>query len=279
MTTTASWTHGQRDSAPPEGEHVRLLLWLVRAGFVARGLTYGIIGALALALAVGAGGSATNQQGALALIAAAPLGKVALVAVAAGLLAYALWKLTLTVIGKGPEGGGDRDAAGRLRNLAGAVVYAGFFAVALRVLIGSGGNGASQPRQTTAGVLGWPGGRWLVGLAGAIMIVVCLVQAYEALDGNFLEDNKTEQMSRRQRSWFGALGRLGLVSRALVFALVGWFLVRSAIDYQASKAVGVDGVLRRVAHQPYGTWLLALVAAGMIVFAVFSLTEARFRRL
>ena len=64
-----------------------------------------------------------------------------------------------------------------------------------------------------------------------------------------------------------------------MFALVGWFLVRSAIDYQASKAVGVDGALRRVAHQPYGAWLLGRIAAGLIVFAVFSLTEARFRRL
>ena len=103
------------------------------------------------------------------------------------------------MIGTGPEGGGGNDAAERLRNLAGGVAYAAFFAVAVRVLTGSGGSGSSQPRHATAGVLGWPGGRWLVGLAGAILIIVCLVQAYEALDGDFLDDNKTEQMSGRQR--------------------------------------------------------------------------------
>lgn len=260
--------------------HARPAHWLVRCGFVARGLTYGIIGALALALALGAGGgSATNQQGALAALAGAPLGKVALVVVAAGLLSYALWKLTLSAIGTGPEGGGGSDAAERLRNLAGGIVYLGFSAVAVRVLLGDGGSQAAQTRHTTAGVLGWPGGRWLVGVAGLVFVVVCAVQAYEALQGNFLSDNKTEQMDQPGRAWFGLVGRVGLVARALVFALVGYFLIRSAIDFRASEAVSVDGALRRVADQPYGSWLLGLVAAGLIVFALFSLVEARFRRL
>src|SRR5438270_7671668 len=77
-------------------ERSRVFEWLVRAGFVARAITYALIGALALAIAVGAGtdGTAPNQQGALELIAQAPLGRVALGAIAVGLLAYAMWKLT-----------------------------------------------------------------------------------------------------------------------------------------------------------------------------------------
>ncbi len=94
-------------SLAPRLEQARRLHWLVRAGFVARGLTYGIIGALALTLALAAGGGlATNQQEALALLAETPLGEAALVAVAVGLLAYALWKFALSVVGLGPEGGG-----------------------------------------------------------------------------------------------------------------------------------------------------------------------------
>ena len=52
----------------------------VRTGFVARGLTYALIGAIAIALALGAGSraQAPNQQGALSLVASAPLGSVAL---------------------------------------------------------------------------------------------------------------------------------------------------------------------------------------------------------
>src|ERR1700731_4828736 len=78
---------------------------LVRAGFVARALTYGVIGGVAAALAVGAGASSgsANQQGALTLIAHAPLGRVVVGGAAIGLLMYAVWKLSLPIIGRGPE--------------------------------------------------------------------------------------------------------------------------------------------------------------------------------
>ena len=199
--------------------------------------------------------------------------------VAVGLLAYALWKLALSAIGTGPEGGGGDDALERLRNLAGGIVYCGFFVVAVGVLTGSGSNQSSQPSRTTAGVFSWPAGRWLVGAAGVVFIVVCGVQIYEALTEKFLADNKTERMGSDGRDWFRALGRIGLVARALVFAVVGYFLVRSVIDFNPAQAVSVDGALRKVAHQPYGSWLLALVAVGLIVFAIFSFAEARYRRL
>jgi uncharacterized protein DUF1206 len=75
------------------------------------------------------------------------------------------------------------------------------------------------------------------------------------------------------------MGRVGLVARAAVFAVVGYFLVRTAIAYDPSNAIGLDGALREVHAQPYGSVLLTLVATGLIVFALFSLTEARYRRL
>ena len=89
-------------------ERSRPFQWLVRAGFVARGITYGVTGALALALAAGAGtaGTAPNQLGALELIDRSWPGRAALVVIAAGLLAYALWKLTQGIFGAGPEGVG-----------------------------------------------------------------------------------------------------------------------------------------------------------------------------
>jgi len=260
-------------------EQARPLLWSVRAGSSRGGSPTAFIGGLSLALALGTGGTATNQQGALAALSQAPLGKVALVAVALGLLAYALWKFALAAIGTGPEGGGGEGTGERLRNLAGGVACLAFFAVAVGVLTGGGSNQSKQPSHTAAGVFGWPAGRWLVGLAGVVMIVVCAVQAYEALKGKFLGDNKTERMSAREREVFSVIGRIGLVSRALVFALVGYFLVRSAIDFNPQNAVSVDGALRRVAHQPDGSWLLGLVAAGLIAFAFFSFAEARYRRL
>jgi hypothetical protein len=254
---------------------------LVRAGFATRALTYGIVGGIALALALGLGPApaAPNQQGALAFIARAPLGRVAVAVAAAGLLAYALWKLTQAVFGRGPEGGGDADVKGRIASAAGGIVYLGFFAVAIRILLGSSNGGSSQPSHTAAGVLGWPGGSVLVGIAGTVLIAISVYQIYDAVRGNFADDSKLGEMSPRVRQAFMVLGRVGLVARAVVFVIVGYFLLKTAIDYNPRDTVGLDGALAQVHRQPLGPWLLGLVAAGLLVFAVYSLFEARYRRL
>lgn len=254
---------------------------LVRAGFVARALTYGVIGGVAAALAVGAGASSgsANQQGALTLIAHAPLGRVVVGVAAIGLLMYAVWKLSLAIIGRGPEGAGGMELTDRISNLAGAVVYFAFFAVAVRVLLGTAGNQASKERHTAAGVLGWPGGPVLVAIAGAALIAISAYQIYSALREDFAKESKTGEMGARERRVFLIAGRIGLSARALVFVLVGYFLIRTAIDYKPSSGLGLDGALAQVHAQPFGPFLLALVAAGLMVFAAFSLLEARYRRL
>jgi Domain of Unknown Function (DUF1206) len=253
----------------------------VRAGFVARGVTYGLVGALALAIALGAGtmGATPNQQGALALIARTSLGSAALVAICAGLLAYALWKFTQGVLGRGPEGGGGEKLTDRTANLAGGVVYLGFFAVAIRALSVGSGHSSTEPKQAAAGILAWPGGRFIVGVAGIGLIAICLYQLQDALRGKFARDNKTGRMDGDQRALFMLLGRAGLTARALVFGLVGYFVLRTSIDFNANDAVGIDGALARVHKQPLGQWLLAVAAAGLLTFAAFSLLEARYRRL
>jgi hypothetical protein len=262
-------------------ERSRPFLWAVRAGFVTRSITYGVVGAIALALAVGAGAApaAPNQQGALALIAQAPLGRVAVAVAAAGLLAYALWKLVQAVFGRGPEGGGDSDAKDRIGNAAGGIVYIAFFVVAVRILFGNSSSGSNAPSKTAAGVLGWPGGSVIVGIAGAVLIAISLYQIYDALRGGFAEDAKQHEMSPNERRLFMAVGRVGLTARALVFGLVGYFVLQTAIEFKPHDAVGLDGALGRVHHQPFGPVLLGLAAAGLLVFAVYSLFEARYRRL
>ncbi|HEX8975496.1 MAG TPA: DUF1206 domain-containing protein [Solirubrobacteraceae bacterium] len=271
----------RRTDPPQGGERSRVYHWLVRAGFVSRGITYGVIGGLTMALALGAGtaGAAPNQQGALALIARDGLGRVVIVGIAAGLLAYAMWKFDQGIHGGGPQGGSSGAAKDRVSNFAGGAAYLVFFAVAVKTLAGSGGNASGAPRHAAAGVLAWPGGPFLVGLGGLALILISAFQAYEASRCRFAQDFRTADMTQAQHHAFLRLGQVGLIARAAVFALVGYFLLRTAIGYNARDAVGLDGALERLHHQSYGPWLTGLAAAGLLTFAVFSLVEARFRRL
>jgi hypothetical protein len=240
-----------------------------------------VIGILALALALrwGPTGAAPNQQGALTVIARAPLGRLAVAVIAIGLLAYALWKLGQGLTGRGPEGGGGRSLKDRVANLGGGVVYLVFFAIAMRVLLGSSSSDQGAPRHAAAGVLGWPGGQVLVAVAGAGLIAISAYQAYDAVTGHFADDSKIAEMGDGELRLFLLAGIVGLTARAVVFALIGYFLFRTATDFNSASAVGVDGALAHIRREPYGPTLLSLVAVGLLIFAAFSLLEARYRRL
>src|SRR5471032_118593 len=250
---------------------------LSRAGFVARAVVYAIIGILALKLTIGHGGKLTNQQGALHTVAHQPFGKLLLTLVAIGLGGYSLWRLVRAAIGHGPEGsdtGFDRLAA-----LASGIAYGAMCVLAIEILMGAGGGSAASPKKATAGVFAWPAGTWIVGIAGAVMIGVALYQGYRGVTKKFLDESKVEEMGPRMKEWISRLGTVGHLARMVVFGLVGIFLIKAAIDFNASKAVGLDGALAKIVHRSYGPVLLGIVAAGLIAFALYSLSDARYRKI
>lgn len=251
--------------------------WLARAGFVARGLIYAIIGVLAFKLALGTGSATANQQGALKTIAHQPLGKVLLILVAIGLAGYALWRLLHALLGHGPEK--SDNALDRVSALASGIVYAGLCVIAIEILVGAGGGSGNNAHKTAAGVLGWPGGTWLVGIAGAVLIGVGLYQGYRGISRDFLKESKTEQMGPLVWGWVKWIGTFGHLARMVVFVLVGVFLIKAAVDFNPNTAVGLDGALSKVEHASYGPFLLGIVAAGLIAFGVYSLSDARYRRM
>ena len=257
--------------------HSRGFEVLARAGFVARAAIYAIIGILAVELAIGVGGRTTNQKGALQLIAAQPFGQVLLTLVAIALAGYSLWRLSHALLGHGPES--SDSAFDRVAALGSGIVYAAICALAVEILVGSGGGSSSNTQKTTAGVLGWPAGTWIVGIAGVVLLGVGLYQGYRAISHDFLKDSKTEEMPPTVRTWIKWIGTVGHLARMVVFGLIGVFLIAAAVDYNPHKAVGLDGALAKLSHQAYGSVLLGVVAAGLLAFAVYSLSDARYRRI
>jgi hypothetical protein len=250
--------------------------WLGRAGLVARGVVYAVVGVLALKLALGDGGKATSQQGALKTIAGQPFGKVLLVALAIGLGGYAIWRFMRAAAGHGRE---DSDSGfDRVAALFSGLAYAALCVTAIAILAGAGGGGSGSPKKATGGVLDWTGGPLLVGIAGAVFVGVGLYQAYKGVARKFLETSKTHDMNEGVERGFTVLGVCGHIARGVVFTLIGYGLIRAAIDYDPKTAVGLDGALRKLAHASYGPLLLGIVAAGFVMFAIYSMADARYRK-
>ena len=118
----------------------------------------------------------------------------------------------------------------------------------------------------------------IVAVAGAILIGEAIYEAYNGVSRKFLEDSKTEEMSPAVERGFTAIGVFGHLARTVVFGLIGYGVIKAAIDYDPSNAIGLDGALSKLAHYSYGPFLLGVVAAGFIGFALYSIADARYRR-
>lgn len=250
---------------------------LARAGYVSRGLIYLLMGVLAFSLARNhTAEHAPNQQGAIAELLEKPFGKVLVIALAVGLLGYAVWRFVQAAVGHTPEQGqystGERVAA-----VASGVAYTLFLGMAVTALIGAAKK--TPPKSIAADVMTWPGGRFLIVVAGLVFIGVGIYQAKLAFSGDFEEYSKTHEMPRGVARAFYVFGRVGHVARAVIFALMGVFLCIAGFQGQAGEVVGVDGALVRLLQQPWGEWLAGGVAIGLIVFGLYSLLDARYRKI
>jgi hypothetical protein len=196
---------------------------------------------------------------------------------AVGFGSYALWRLAQAVLGhEVEEPGGKKKWSKRITSLGKAAIYGSLCAAAVSILVGEKGGG-NKEQEATRGILGWPGGRWIVGAIALGIGIAALWNLYRALSGQYKKSLKTEQMSSTELRWTTRIAFVGLTSRAIVFGLVSWFFFKAAADYDADKARGLDGALRKLAHQPYGKWLLGVVAAGLFAYGVFCLIQARYR--
>ena len=250
-----------------------------RAGLVAKGISYGIVGVLAIKLALGDGGKATSRPGALHALASQPFGKVLLTLLAIGLACYALWRFLQAFAAQDNGESMIKEVARRLGYFGRGLVYAALTVSAVKILLGDGGGQSQNGKahKTTAVVLSWPGGTWIVGIAGAILVGIGLWNGYRGLTRKFEDRWRAGGMGETARTWGARVGVAGHLARAVVFSLIGIFLVKAAGEYSPKDAIGLDGALQKLARANYGPYLLGLTAAGLVCYGLYCLVDARYR--
>lgn len=252
--------------------------FLARAGFLARGLAYIVIGWIALQVAFRKTGQQADRTGVLHTLSGTPFGAAALWVLVVGFFGMALWRLSEALYGAPGDDG--RKAGTRLSALARVVIYAvvGYGAGEYAIGIGSPPSSDQQSVDLTATLMRHAGGQALVVLIGLAFIGSGLYLGGQAWREPFREGLRPGQMSARTRQIVEWLGRVGGVARGIVFVTAGVFLVEAAAQSKPQQAKGIDSSLRALAATPAGPWLLVLVAIGLIMFGLFSCCEARWGR-
>ncbi len=233
---------------------------------------------LALALALGMGGRAADPQGAFAELARHGWTEVLLVLLAAGLAAYAVWRFAQALFDRGGHGSDASGLGRRTIQFFQGLAYTALAVGAVRVLLGEEPNGERAASQTAAGIFSWPAGTILVGLIGGVFVIVAIVNVYWGLSCRFKESLEVERMSDATEHLVSLLGRIGFASLAVVYIIIGWFLIKAAIDFDARTVVGLGGALATLAHATYGKWLLGLTATGLLIYALFGFAQIRYHR-
>ena len=248
-----------------------------RAGFVARGVVYVLIGVLAVEIAFGQRGAEADRQGALHEVAAQPFGLVMLWVLAVGFGCMTLWRASLAVFGEN----GRKKTGSRVLSAARAVFYASVCWGTAAYAAGSGGQSGSDAKSQdwTASALKLPAGRVLVAVAGVVLIGAGVGIGVSAARRRFLKKLETSRMGARTRQVVTGLGLGGGLARGAVFAGAGVFVLVAAVTFDPQRAKGMDDTLRSFAHTPVGPWLLVLVALGLVLFGGFSFASARWRKL
>jgi hypothetical protein len=241
-----------------------------RAGLVAKGWLYAIVGVLAGRLALGERGEDASQQGAMRSVATQPFGRVLLTVLAVGLAGYAGWRLWQAT--SPPDSSLPRWLV-RTAMVVRAGLYAGLAVLAAAEVLHATRRGEDE-ESLTAAVLALPGGVLLVVAVGLVVVVVGLVQVREAWTAGFRTHLELRRLGRRRGRLVVAVGRAGHAARGAIFLASGGFLVRAALRAEPDEGVGLDAALREVLDAPAGPWALGAIAVGLVLYGAFCLLQA-----
>lgn len=245
----------------------------VRVGLVAYGVVHLIVAWLALNLAFGSGKGSASGTGALSQLAKSSLGQISLYVVAVGFFALVVWQLLEAAFGKRDSQGAKR-AVRRLASVGKAAVYGTLGASALKLAMGSGSSG-SHTDSMTARLMALPAGPLLVGLVGAVILVVAGALVYRGISEGFTDHLDVRARTSGSGRTFIRFGKVGYAAKGLALVAVGALFIWAAWTHNPKKSGGLDQALHEVLQQPFGVPILVVMAAGIACFGLYCFGWAR----
>jgi hypothetical protein len=251
-----------------------------RLGHVATGSVYIIVGLVALLACFDARLPPVGSQGALHRVLRGDIGVLALLAIALGLAADAVWQMVRAAVDADRAGPGITGHADRVAWLGSGVIHLGLAIATFKIALGiRHSTGESGIKRWTGVAMSVPFGQWLVAAVGVVMACIGLVMLYRALTGDVDRWLNLTGLATSIQAMIMGLGRFGLGARGVVTALAGLLLVLAAVQVSPNDARGLGGTLRVIQDQRNGRVLLALIALGFIANGGLELIRARYREI
>ena len=275
MAVTGNRVKTSVERAGQKAESSPLMEALTRLGYGVRGLIYITMGLLAVQVAFGKGGALASPQAAIAAIGKQPAGMILLWVVLVGISSYAVWGVVRAVFDPLHKGHDTKGLIERFGFLVSAFGYAILILPTYGYITGAAqSTNGSQTQKFIGTIMAMPWGRWAIGLVGLLVLAGGLYQIYLGFKAGFDRQFKTYALSAQEIKIVTDVGRFGTAARGVVLALVGFLIGLAAYQSNPGQPIGMDTALATLLHQPYGIWLLGIIAVGLIAFGFYSMLSA-----
>ncbi len=278
--STADNLKDQGERVAKQAAYSPLMDALARLGYAVRGVMYVTIGAISLQAAIGKSASPADQITAISTIGRLAGGTFILWVMVIGLAAYSLWGLIRGILDPFHKGSDTGGLAARVGYIISAITYA-FLALTAYGLI----HGTSSQSSTVSTIrfvtqiMAMPSGRIIIAVVGIGVLIGGFYQIYAGITENFEQRFKPYALTGEERKVAIDMGKIGTAVRGVVIGIIGFFLILAATSADPARARGFDGALKYLGHQPYGIYLLGIVAVGLIFLGLYSLMAAAWFRL
>lgn len=236
-----------------------------RTGYAMNGVVHALIGAIAIAIAVGGSDQEADQSGALGALAGNPLGLALLWLIATGLIALGLFSVLTAVTADGWK---DRLSEGGK-----AVAYIAVAVTALRFATGGSSSSSQSTTSLSAALLATPAGVVLLVVVGLAVIGIGAYFVAKGARKTFLDDLTVSSRAAV------VTGMTGYIAKGIVVGIAGVLFVIAAVTADPSKATGLDGALQSLVSLPFGAVLLVVLGLGLIAYGVYCCVRARYAKL
>lgn len=257
------------------------LSWAVpvmRVGYSGRGLVYLVVAGFSL-YAIWRGGQAKGTSSALSELESTGWGTIVLLLILVGLVAFALWRALAAIFDLEERGADAKGLAGRGAMIVSGLVNLGLAILAFSLLFvgGGGGSGEDGGSSSLTGwlstIMQWPGGRWVVGLGGAVIAGFGVYYGYQGWSGRYRRRLKANHFTTHW-NWFI---KAGVIAKGIVIIIIGGLFIYAALRADPQAAGGTGDAFAWLTGQPYGRILVGLVCVGLLAFAGYCLVNAAYR--